>query len=33
MDVEVPPETFVLINQVTEHDIAKTVKLIEQTPV
>jgi len=33
MDVEVPPETSVLINEITEHDSAKTVKLIEQKPV
>ena len=33
MDVEVPPETSVFINEITEHDIAKTVKLIEQKPV
>jgi hypothetical protein len=33
MDVEVPPETSAFINEITEHDIAKTVKLIEQKPV
>jgi hypothetical protein len=30
MGVEVPPETSVLINEITEHDIAKTAKLIEK---
>jgi len=30
MNVEIPLETSVLINQATEHDIAKTVKLIEK---
>jgi hypothetical protein len=29
VDVEVPMETSVLINEITEHDIAKTVNLIE----
>jgi len=33
MDLEVPPETSVFINDITEHDIAKTENPIEQKPV